>query len=141
MADTILNLPSGATAQISAAPTWLAIELQDAVDAALLQFDISLSEVLNSYSELTSVKDTGVSSAKAILELQGKADYILKAFLIVKSSKIVRELVFECLKRCLYNKLVITKNTFEKEEARQDYYPIFLACLKENLLPFFQSLL
>lgn len=63
-----------------------------------------------------------------------------KMALAVDSSPLVYDCLFKCLVRCTYNGQKITEATFEDVEARQDYYEIVLACLKENLLPFFNGL-
>jgi len=59
----------------------------------------------------------------------------------VDSSPEVYACLFDCLSRCTYGGHKITEVTFEKVEARADYYEIVIACLKENLLPFFGGLL
>lgn len=60
---------------------------------------------------------------------------------LVDSNTEVFEALMKCLAKCSYESEKITKATFESAEARGDYYPIAFACLKENLLPFFKSLL
>lgn len=91
----------------------------------------------------------------AILKEAAKADFkiegmnlssdvdmsgIIKAAMSVASSKEVREILFRCLVRCTYDGQKITKATFEDAEARKDYYEVVIACLKENLTPFFEGL-
>lgn len=66
---------------------------------------------------------------------------LIKAGMSVAASKEVREILFKCLVRCTYKGQKITKQTFEDMDARKDYYEIVLACLKENLTPFFEGLL
>ena len=63
-----------------------------------------------------------------------------KLALSVDSSEAVYKAIFSCLVRCTYNGHRITEETFEDVEARGDYYEIVIACLKENLLPFFKGL-
>ena len=45
-----------------------------------------------------------------------------------------------CLKRCLYRELRITDQTFEEQDARQDYNMLCYEVAKENLLPFVKGL-
>lgn len=45
-----------------------------------------------------------------------------------------------CLIRCLYDGEKITDTTFDKKEARADYYEVVIACIKENFGPLVESL-
>lgn len=63
-----------------------------------------------------------------------------KLALSVDSSPAVYKALFDCLARCTYDGQKITEATFEDINARKDYYEIVIACLKENLLPFFNGL-
>ena len=49
--------------------------------------------------------------------------------------------IFDCALCCTLNGVKITKDIFESEDARSDYYPIVWEVLKLNLRPFFKSLL
>lgn len=67
---------------------------------------------------------------------------LIKAFFQIDSSEQVQKAVFGCLARCLRNGEKITMDTFENDpDARKDYYEIVIACVKENLSPFFSGLL
>lgn len=66
---------------------------------------------------------------------------LIKVAMSVASSKDVRDIIFKCLVRCTYEGQKITPKTFEDVDARRDYYEIVIACLKENLSPFFEGLL
>lgn len=68
-------------------------------------------------------------------------DTFIKPLLSVDSNLKVYKCIFECLKRCTYNSVKITEDTFEDHEARSVYYEIVIAVVKENLLPFFQPLI
>jgi hypothetical protein len=48
--------------------------------------------------------------------------------------------LWHCLARCTYNNNKITPEIFEATAAREDYYPILSACVKENLTPFLRGL-
>jgi hypothetical protein len=64
-----------------------------------------------------------------------------KLALLIDSSPLVYDKIFTCLARCTYDGQRITESTFEDIKAREDYYEIVIACLKENLAPFFKGLL
>ena len=55
-------------------------------------------------------------------------------------SKTLRAAMEQCSKRCLYEGLKITKDTFEPENARGDYLPCALEVIKFNCAPFFKNL-
>lgn len=110
------------------------------------------SKVVMGYADFEDAMDL----QSAILKEASKADFslegidlskdvdfsgLIKAGMSVAASKEVRELIFKCLARCTYNGDKITKKVFEDPEARKDYYEIILACLKENLRPFFEGLI
>ena len=56
------------------------------------------------------------------------------------SSKVVRDALWICLGRALYDGQKIEKSMFEAEERRQDYIPMMLAVLNYNIAPFFAGL-
>lgn len=56
-------------------------------------------------------------------------------------SKDFEDVMWQCLKECLYDNKVINENLFNDiPEAREDYDIIVYECVKENLGPFFKSL-
>lgn len=61
-------------------------------------------------------------------------------FCVGISSKKIEAALWECMKKSTYNGLKITEETFEPEEARQDYLTVILEVAKENLAPFTKSL-
>lgn len=73
------------------------------------------------------------------------ADTDLSAFLPavmgIDSNPDVFKNLFNCLLRCTHDGEKITAATFEPPAARGDYYPVLIACAKENLIPFFGPLL
>lgn len=78
---------------------------------------------------------------KALLrELAIAGEISLSAALMVAASDPVEKAMMVCLSRCLYNNQKIIDATFDKPEARADYYEIVLACGKENLGPLAESL-
>jgi len=58
----------------------------------------------------------------------------------VLASQKVRDAVWVCLGRALYDGQKVEKKTFEAEEKRQDYIPMMLAVLNYNIAPFFAGL-
>lgn len=56
------------------------------------------------------------------------------------SSKKIEKCVWKCMEKAVYNKLKIDENTFEPEEARQDYTTVLMEVAKANVNPFLKSL-
>lgn len=56
------------------------------------------------------------------------------------SSKAIEESLDACMKRCTYNGLKITTDTFEPVDARQDYLMVCFEIAKENVEPFTKAL-
>ena len=56
------------------------------------------------------------------------------------SSKKIEAAMWKCMARTTYDKLKITKSTFEPEKARQDYVMVCVEVLRENLFPFVSGL-
>jgi len=62
------------------------------------------------------------------------------------SSRKVEFCLETCFKRCTYkgindkDGLKIDKDSFEKEENRQDYIPVCIEVIKENIMPFLKGL-
>lgn len=115
--------PSGAKVKIALAAWRDAVALKAAI----------AKEIIGSKVEL----DAGIFSGEAEINLLD----ITKLAALVDSSEAVYNAVFACLLKSTRDGERISENTFEPENARQDYYPIVIACLKENLAPFFKSLL
>ena len=114
---------SGADVKINMADFITSMKLKKAIQKALLVNKIDIASL--DFSEL---KSGAISS---IFELVLTAD----------SNEEVENAVFKCLARCTYNGMKIEVSTFEPMEAREDYYEVIIACLKENLSPFFKPLL
>jgi hypothetical protein len=109
-----MKLPSGAVLKIKAAPWAEAKALYKAVLKEMREVEIKgKTDVLEMYKNLFC---TGFSS--------DEIDSCLSV----------------CMKRCTYNDLKIDQDTFEKEEAREDYVTVCVEIAKENVLPFLKSL-
>lgn len=61
-------------------------------------------------------------------------------FCVGFSSKKIEAALDKCMERALYNGLRITNDTFEPEEAREDYLSVCWEVAYANLLPFTKSL-
>lgn len=113
-----VKLPSGAELKVYPAPFIDAKNLYQALlrELRIVQID-SKAEVANLFKEL---------------------------FCIGFSSPDIEAYVWECLKRCTYNNgkgdLKIDKDTFEDVKSRQDYIPVCVEVVKENVDPFMKSL-
>ena len=86
----------------------------DSLDALKREFGHNVSKYLNSFKNL-------------LLGLEMSQDF--------------EDVIWECLKECLYDNKAITPLLFDDiPEARQDYDIIVYECVKENLSPFFKIL-
>ncbi len=111
---TEVKLPSGAVLKIDIAPFADAKALKQAV-----------------LKELKSIQVT----TKTDMEV-----FFKDMFCIGFSSPEIEKCLGECFKRCLYNDLRISDQTFEPENARQDYMTVCFEVAKANILPFMKSL-
>ncbi len=68
-------------------------------------------------------------------------DSFFELAMAIDSDTDVNDALMACLLSCTYNSEKITPKTFEPVKARQDYYPVVLSCLRENLTPFFKGLI
>jgi hypothetical protein len=64
-------------------------------------------------------------------------------FCVGFSSKKIKDALWQCFKRCTYDSgkgaLKIDKDTFEPEEARQDYPEVCMEVAKANIVPFVKA--
>lgn len=65
---------------------------------------------------------------------------LMKGLMAVDSSQEVMDALFKCLGGSTYAGQRITPSTFNAAEPRKDFYEVAMACIKENLSPFFSSL-
>lgn len=124
---TEIEVTSGAKVVINPADFQNAIALKNAIAAELGNSGIKLDSDL----DLSSIAEMDISVLNPLIN----------AVLNVDSSPAVNTAIFNCLEKCLYNGGKITGKTFDSVEARADYYEIIIACLKENLAPFFKGLI
>lgn len=109
------KLPSGATLRLTLAPFAQARELYQSVldEAKIIKLD---------------------------LKTELDADFFKTIFCSLLSSKKVEDKIWACLEKCLYNNFKVTLETFEPEEARQDYVELMFIVGRENILPFTKGL-
>jgi hypothetical protein len=103
------------------------MELQDAVADALASQKIDLGGV-----DVTKKKKGDEN-----IDIGGIIQPILK----VISSPRLRNALFACARRAIYDNQKIDKEFFEEAKNRALYYPIMLEVLKVNLGPFIGSLI
>ena len=126
----IIKLSNGKDLHIGHADFQHALDLKDAIFKELADQKIDIPGVKDlNFNELSKAELTPV-----LLET------IIKSVLNLDSSKEITRSVFECLKRCTYNKEKITHDTFNDIEIRKFYMQIKYEVIKKNILPFFQNL-
>lgn len=116
--------PSGKKVVINPAPFGEVMALKSAIGRAVSQSEI----------------DVDINAADLFNQDFNPAS-IAKIALFIDSDAEINSRLFGCLSRCLRDGEKITEATFEDVSAREDYYPIAFACLKENLSPFLKPLL
>ena len=77
------------------------------------------------------------------IELSSKMEMFTvfrELFLTSMCSPRIEKCLWECMKRVTYNGLRITEDTFEPEEAREDYPIVCLEVAHKNVAPFLKNL-
>lgn len=121
MNETV-TLNSGVQLQLGLAPFSVGMKLFKTIANELKVVDVNIDTL--DFAKLAG-KDVNVFK-NAILQLLG--------------SDALEVALFQCMERCLYNGEKITRQTFEPENARQDYLPVAWEVMKYNLAPFFKGL-
>lgn len=116
-----ITTSTGAKVIINSAPFRDAMTLKNAIQATIKVGELDLSKI-KSFKELDIAP-------------------FLESILAIDSDLNVYNALMKCLVRCTYNSEKITENTFETDNARQDYYEIVLECMKVNLHPFLKGLI
>lgn len=116
--------PNGTEIEIRFAGFREAMALKNAIANAVADKDLKLADI-----DIKNFKDLSFLNA------------IFSNILAVDSDPKVYKALFECLKRCRYNKQKITEDTFEDEKAIESYYEIVIACIRKNLGPFLKPLI
>lgn len=85
---------------------------------------------------LKEAKDLKISD-----EMEIDSNFLKDIVCSLLSSKEIEECIETLLKRCTYDKSKITEDTFEDENARQDYYDVIRYVTEVNVYPFVKGLL
>ncbi|TDE17716.1 phage tail assembly chaperone [Dyadobacter psychrotolerans] len=117
-----LTVPSGAKVVMDIASFEDAMALKNAVEREIKEAKLSIN-----LAGVSSTSDLDIGE-------------FLTMAMAVDSSAEVNRCLMKCLMRCTYNGEKITANTFEPRECRQDYMPIMMQCMKDNLTDFFKPL-
>lgn len=118
-----ITLESGAILTIQIAPFSLGWKLSQVIARELAQVRLELDASV----DLKKLGGNDVNTLKNV------------AFQLLQSETLERA-VFACMEKCLYNGQRITAQTFEPEDARQDYLPVAWEVIKVNLRPFVKNL-
>ncbi len=108
----------------------------------------NLKITMASFSDATDLQDAIANAVRGnnvdipdSIDSKINVSTFLDAALNTISDKKVRESLFVCAEKALYNDNKIDADFFEKEENRELYYPIMIELLKVNLGPFLDGLL
>lgn len=86
------------------------------------------------------LKLSGAMTAADLMQADLPVDALKDLVCQLLGSEPVEEAVRECMKGCQYNGEAMGADTFEPEDARQDYLPAAWEVMTLNLTPFFKSL-
>jgi hypothetical protein len=118
-----IQLQSGAMLEMTFLDFETAMQLLSAVSEELLKVNVDLGNI--DLSDLTgSEMDNNIINT------------LKNVVLTMVVSKNLREMLNVAFARCTYNGAKINADTFEKVEARKDYFVVCWEVLKFNLLPF-----
>ena len=81
-----------------------------------------------------------IKDLKVNFDDQIDVNFFKNVFCAGFSSKKIETCIWACMTRATYNGVKITKDTFEPEEARGDYFDIQFEVAKANILPFTKNL-
>lgn len=127
-----ITLKSGNVLKFSHAPFIDAIRLTNIVAKAFSQRGLDVK-----IDRDTEISFEGLFNKNPDAFVRGLCDVVFEEY--------VMTLVFKCAERCLYIKdgvsQKITMDTFEDDEARNDFYEIMYKIAYENVKPFFANLL
>lgn len=143
MIQDVATLPSGAKLSMQVAAWGIAANLRWAIAQEMKAVGMDFSSgLIQGLLKAASLEDM-TQKRVAILKLLGneEVDTLKNLLMQLGGSPRLEGVIFDCLICCTYNGVKITKDIFEPEDARADFYPIVWEVLKLNLRPFFKSLL
>ena len=102
--------------------------LQESISAALLKVGVKID--LSGFTFTKDAESTEMGDIGGFLEM----------ILSVSTDPTVRNHLFKCCEKALFDKDKVNIDFFEKPDNRQFYYPIMIEVLKINLSPFFDRI-
>lgn len=81
-----------------------------------------------------------IRSMKFQPDLDVMGQLMKEGFLIALSSRKIDDALWECMKRCTYENIKISKATFEPVEAREDFHDVCFEVAQQNIRPFTKNL-
>lgn len=129
----IVTLPSGAKLQLTDPPFEESMGLLKVVASELCKVATDLKIELN-------FANPAAAMAK-LMQQDLPVDVIKNAVLQAIASNAIEGALSQCMGRCLYNGVGVSRASFEPRNARQDYLPAAWEVIKFNLLPFLSGLL
>jgi len=122
--------PSGAAVEITLSEFQIGFDLMRAVLKAARAGGIG-SKMPEKLSDLAGLAN------KDVKEIAGFIDIIID----ILASKEVEDLIYKCFEKCTYNNARITRDTWDKEDARGDFLWVAYIVGFENIRPFVSHLL
>lgn len=92
------------------------------------------------FKEAKALFQAFLDEAKNLSIAPSQVEIYKSIFCLAFSSPRIEKAQWECLKRCTYNDLKITEDTFEPLEAREDYLKVLTEVVKVNVSPFVKGL-
>ena len=89
------------------------------------KFDLSSVDIKN--IDLDNIENTNI----------GDIGWILEHIMTLGTDSSIRNILFKCAERALFDKEKVNEDFFEKVENRKYYYPIMAEVIKVNISPFF----
>ena len=117
-----LTLPSGRELQLGIAPFAVGMKLVKTLAAEAKNVDVELESL-----DLSKLAGKNLNSIKNLV-------------LQMLSSDALEAALFQCMERCLLDGQKITRQTFEPEDMRQDFFPVAWEVIAFNVAPFAKSL-
>ncbi len=147
MIQDVATLPSGSKLSMQIAAWQIAANLRWTLAQELKAVGMDFSSGFIQGLLRVALTDTKTEEDKtkrraALLTIIGneEVDTLKNLLMQLGGSPRLEGVIFDCLISCTYNGVKITKDTFEPEDARADFYPLVWEVLKLNLRPFFKSL-
>ena len=126
----------GKELNVTPASFFEAMELKGVIAKALkrngLKIDLSSVDIDFKDFDLENINIDGIDNFKV-----GDIGWIFEHILTLTTDKSIRDCLFKCAKRALFDKQKVDPDFFEEVDNRKYYYPIMMEVMKINILPFF----